>query len=357
MVILITIIPLLFGSKCCILLNKNNSLPILCTGDMNDIMHLNEKSGPGRPDLRRIDIFCDFVKQCGFIDLGYSGPAYTWTNKRCNTMPTFERLDRSLANAEWCTSYPNTIVYHLPMLRSDHAPILTLLNSSKRRTNGPFCFENWWLLEQGYEDVAKNIWHRSTRPFHQKVRYLATDLKKWRKAKPRLSDQLAQVEDQLLQEQFKPPNQQDHNLQQQLTDQHQQLLVKDEEFHHQRAKKNWVMLGDRNTSYFHQTIVKWTRKNRITYLIDQDGCESTTQEHLSHTLIGYFCDIFSSQSPTLHTPSNTHCMLNTGNRTMIHNKSRDVSNQTSLQQSTQQDFMAFTDSKPTIQELYNIVKR
>jgi hypothetical protein len=148
---------------------NNSGLPILCTGDMNDIMHPNEKSDPGRPDLRRINAFCDYVKQCGFIDLGYSGPAYTWTNKRRNTMPTFERLDRSLANAEWCTAYPNTTVYHLPMLRSDHAPILTLLNSSRRRTNKPFRFENWWLLEQGYEEVAKSSWQRSTRrPFHQK---------------------------------------------------------------------------------------------------------------------------------------------------------------------------------------------
>jgi hypothetical protein len=148
---------------------NNNGLPILCTGDMNDIMHPNEKSDPGRPNLRRINAFCDYVKQCGFIDLGYSGPAYTWTNKRRNTMPTFERLDRSLANAEWCTAYPNTTVYHLPMLRSDHAPILTLLNSSRRHTNKPFRFENWWLLEQGYEEVAKSSWQRSTRrPFHQK---------------------------------------------------------------------------------------------------------------------------------------------------------------------------------------------
>jgi len=40
-------------------------------------MHPNERHGPGRPDMRRINIFCDVVKQCGFIDLGYSCPAYT----------------------------------------------------------------------------------------------------------------------------------------------------------------------------------------------------------------------------------------------------------------------------------------
>ena len=129
---------------------------MFCMGDMNDIMNANEKLGPGRPDLRRINAFCDYVKQCGFIDFGYSSSAYTWTNKRFTTEPTFQRLDRCLANAEWCTAYPWTTVYHLPMLHSDHAPTLTILNSTRQQTNKPFCFENWWLMEQEYEQVAKN---------------------------------------------------------------------------------------------------------------------------------------------------------------------------------------------------------
>ena len=37
-------------------------------------MHANEKLGPRRADVRRINILCAHVKQCGFIDLGYSGP-------------------------------------------------------------------------------------------------------------------------------------------------------------------------------------------------------------------------------------------------------------------------------------------
>jgi len=39
-----------------------HDLPMFCMGDMNEIMHPNEKHGPGRPDMRRINIFCDLVK-------------------------------------------------------------------------------------------------------------------------------------------------------------------------------------------------------------------------------------------------------------------------------------------------------
>jgi hypothetical protein len=164
------------------------------------------------------------------------------------------------------------------------------------------------------------------------------------------------VEDQLLQEQLKPPNQQDHNLQQQLTDQHHQILIKDEEFHHQRAKKNWALLADRNTSYFHQAIVKRTRKNRITYLINPDGSESTTQEQLSQTLVNYFCDIFSSHSNMSHMSSNMSSMLSTENQRPLHNQGREDSSRIYLLPLIQQDSMVFTDSKPSIHELYNIIK-
>ena len=68
---------------------SNLNLPMFCMGDMNEIMHPNEKHGPGRTDFRRINMFRDAIKQCGFIDLGYSGPAYTWTNKRFTSAPNF----------------------------------------------------------------------------------------------------------------------------------------------------------------------------------------------------------------------------------------------------------------------------
>jgi len=151
-------------------------------------------------------------------------PAYTWTNKRFNTTPTFQRLDHSLANVEWCTAYPRTTVYHLPMLRGDHAPILTILDSNHPRTNVVFRFENWWLMEQDYVDVAKTSWLKSSnRTFHQKTKYLAADVKKWRKTKPSIFKQLGDIESLHLQQQAKPPHQQDFDIQKHLATQHMEL--------------------------------------------------------------------------------------------------------------------------------------
>jgi hypothetical protein len=74
------------------------------------------------------------IKNCGLFDLGYNRPAYTWSNKCFNSNPTYERLDHCLGNAEWCTMFPTTTVYHLPMVRSDHEPILAVLDSNRNKT-------------------------------------------------------------------------------------------------------------------------------------------------------------------------------------------------------------------------------
>jgi hypothetical protein len=146
--------------------------------------------------------------------------------------------------------------------------------------------------------------HSSQRTFSQKTKFLAQDLHKWRKCKPKLTDQLATIKNQLLQQQAKSPNQQDFDLQSHLTHQHHQLLAKDEEFRLQRAKKNWAKLGDRNIAYFHQAIVKRHRKNTINFLQNPDGTESTTPEQLATTLLEYFTHIFA-------TTNTTHAMINT----------------------------------------------
>lgn len=187
------------------------------------------------------------------------------TNKRYTTNPTFERLDHFLGNSEWCSSFPATKVYHLPMMQSDHAPILAVLNSSKQIIKKPFRFENWWLLEEDFQQAAKNSWLKSDhRPFQEKITYLISDLKKC-KSKPRITDQLESIE-QLLNLQNNPPSSQNYGLQNDLIFQHQTLLAKHESFHRQRYKKNWAIEGDRNTSFFHHSILKSARRNCISHL-------------------------------------------------------------------------------------------
>lgn len=235
----------------------NPDTPTFCMGDLNNIMNVSEKCGPKPANHQRINAFCSLVKQCGLFDLGYSGPAYTWSNKRISTNPTYERLDRCLANAAWCRYFGSTTIHHLPILYSDHAPIVAVLQTSNRRTKKPFRFENWWLLDQDYHITASTSWNAtSNKPFHIRTSQLAKDLKLWSRTKKPIHHQLNSIEHQLTQLQNQHPAHRNHAQEQNLTLQHQTLLQKNSEYHRQRYKKQWVRKGDRNTDFFHQTILK-----------------------------------------------------------------------------------------------------
>jgi hypothetical protein len=129
----------------------NNGLPMLCIGDMNDLLYDFDKSTPNI-NRKRMASFKSAVKLCGLFDLGYSGPAYTWTNKRFASKPLFQRLDRCLVNHEWCMNYPISNVFNMPLLPcfSDHAPILLSTNGKMRKPRRTFKFENWWLKEEDF---------------------------------------------------------------------------------------------------------------------------------------------------------------------------------------------------------------
>jgi endonuclease/exonuclease/phosphatase family metal-dependent hydrolase len=135
----------------------NSKIPMLCLGDMNDLLYDMEKSSPNI-NRSRMHAFSSFIKECGLFDLGYSGPAYTWTNKRFSSKPTFERLDRCLVNAEWCAAYPISNVYNKPIIHrlSDHAAILLSTDGIVRRIKRSFKFQNWWIKEQDFQDHAKS---------------------------------------------------------------------------------------------------------------------------------------------------------------------------------------------------------
>ncbi|PNT75667.1 hypothetical protein BRADI_1g36516v3 [Brachypodium distachyon] len=98
-------------------------------GDFNDMMYTCDKSNINDVNRSRMRSFCNYVKNCGLIDLGYSGPAYTWSNRRYSSTPLYERLDRFFANPKWSDMFPNANVYNLPIMLSDHAPVLAMLHS------------------------------------------------------------------------------------------------------------------------------------------------------------------------------------------------------------------------------------
>ena len=85
------------------------------------------------------------------MDMGYEGDVFTWRN-HCKEMQTYicERLDRAVANKEWCDMFPQAVVLNGEPRHSDHRPIIVKLEGvDKRWRSGDnnFRFEARWLQE------------------------------------------------------------------------------------------------------------------------------------------------------------------------------------------------------------------
>ncbi|CAO2193553.1 unnamed protein product, partial [Urochloa humidicola] len=171
-----------------------------------------------------------------------------------------------------------------------------VLQSKQAHKPKPFRFENWWLLEQDFQRTATHSWRKTaTNSFHTRTTHLAKDLKHWSKSKKPIHQQLEFIESELLHLQSAHPSQRNHNKEATLTDQHHHLLQKNAEYHQQRVKKAWVCKGDRNTDFFHQAIAKRTRKNRISFIQDNQGNTTANSQEIATVFVDYFTNLFKTQ--------------------------------------------------------------
>uniref|UniRef100_A0ACD5V108 Uncharacterized protein n=1 Tax=Avena sativa TaxID=4498 RepID=A0ACD5V108_AVESA len=171
----------------------NANMRIICIGDMNELLYDMDKNSLNI-NRTHMNAFRLLIKNYGLFDLGFSSPAYTWTNKRFSSKPIYKRLDRCLVNAKWCTICP---------VSNQH---------------------------------AKNIWNTKTNcSFSTRTNHLAGALKIWCRKKKPIQEEINNAE---------------------LAEKYEQNMVKLTDFYLQRAKKSWIKDGDRNTSFFHKAIKK-----------------------------------------------------------------------------------------------------
>lgn len=121
------------------------NLPWLLLGDFNEVLYGEDKLGGRRVNLNRALEFKDCLNACNLLDLGFSGPKFTWSNLRQITDLVLERIDRCFANFEWRVLFPEASVTHLPRVFSDHCsvllelfkpPLLSLISRSNSKPCG-----------------------------------------------------------------------------------------------------------------------------------------------------------------------------------------------------------------------------
>ena len=75
-----------------------------------------------------------------------------------------ERIDRAFASVDWINSYPNYALRNLPIIKSDHGPIVLNFDFQHSFHRRPFRFEYMWTSHPLCKDAVKQAWdYRSIR--------------------------------------------------------------------------------------------------------------------------------------------------------------------------------------------------
>ena len=96
----------------------------LCIGDFNQILYKEEKFSFKNGTIPGAEEFQQVLRDLQLCDLSASGQRFTWMNKREDEDFVMERLDRAFGSVEWVNQYPFYSLRNLPIVRSDHGPIL-----------------------------------------------------------------------------------------------------------------------------------------------------------------------------------------------------------------------------------------
>lgn len=69
----------------------------------------------------------------GFVDLGFVGSRFTWSNRRSGMANIRERIDRGIANLQWRVTFPDARIQHSIVLPIQTIDLLFLCFLVKRK--------------------------------------------------------------------------------------------------------------------------------------------------------------------------------------------------------------------------------
>ncbi|KAK3221878.1 hypothetical protein Dsin_008903 [Dipteronia sinensis] len=138
-------------------------------GDFNEILSEDEKLGGAQKPRGQLESFQDALDDCGLQDLGYTGPPFTWCNKRNGEEMVQERFDRCVGNFPWISLLRGASVKHFKFWRSDHRPIILDVRLEERGTGSDsqisarrFHFEECWADRDGCASIIARSFQNSS---------------------------------------------------------------------------------------------------------------------------------------------------------------------------------------------------
>ncbi|KAL0696022.1 hypothetical protein Bca4012_063202 [Brassica carinata] len=261
------------------------SYPWIVQGDFNVILSTSEHSrgtNMGGETYAMRD-FQYAVRRCGLDDLAQVGSHFTWTNRQPEN-PIRKKLDRVLINSQWLTEFPVSFATFKAGGVSDHLRVWTQLQPPAPTNRKPFKFFTQVTSHPRFTDVVRNIWNSQAPLYHSRsvLKLFHTKLKSLKSALRELNrDQFGDLPkrvqtafDDLCMKQAvatKNPLQEAFEDVSTAWEHLHHISGIEEQFLFQKSRVQFLGLGDRNNSFYHNVCKARNSKNAIRRIVASDG--------------------------------------------------------------------------------------
>lgn len=290
-------------------IGKQIRLPWCIMGDIDEVLCQSDKAGGKRVLTTKHKGIWKMVNACELMDIGFSGPAYTWSNFRQEDACIQERLDRVWVNRQWQIQYQEAHVQHLTRTHSDHHPIClhTSINRPKR-PNHSFRFQLAWLEHKDFENFVEENWKKG-QSIKDTTEHWAKAAKIWNRTvfghifqrKQRCLARIGGIQN------ARARTKSDflRNLEAHLLDECEEILKQEEAYWLQQANLKWFTGGERNTRYLHLTAIRKQRKKRIHSLLNKSAVWTEDPTELMSMARDFYQELYSTEAATtLNPPTN-----------------------------------------------------
>lgn len=231
--------------------------PLLVGGDFNAMLNYEDRANGNVVTQAEVEDFRRCVEDNELQEVRAVGPQFTWCNNQEGEDRIWSNIDRCFANIQWLSGFSSVVVERLTKGVSDHCPQLISFDTV-RPQRSLFKFfnvladheqfeqmirENWTSTESG--STLRGVWRKCNNLKHP-LKQLNTRC--FAKTADRVEGirQKLQVTQQLIQ-------QGSTNLLQEekfLTAELEKWSKIEESIWQQKARIDWIHLGDSNTNFF-----------------------------------------------------------------------------------------------------------
>ncbi|GJR83550.1 hypothetical protein Tco_0154335 [Tanacetum coccineum] len=280
--------------------------PWCMLGDFNAALNLEDmSSGSSNIDISMRE-FKDCVEEIEMMDVHRSGLMFTWNQKPKGSDGVLKKIDRVMANLEFNDVFAGSYAVFQPYRISDHAPCVLKIPLLTNTALRPFKFANFLVHNDRFKDVVKEGWLLQVSGFCmfrvvKKLKILKKPLRKLLFAQGNLNENVKSLRLKLDRVQkdldVDPTNVILREEEAAYVQAFNNALLMQERFLMQKAKIEWLKVGDSNSAYFHKSVKSRISRSRINVITNVDGT-IFTDDQVASAFVSHYEEFLGSQGPT-----------------------------------------------------------